>query len=49
MSDDNILCESNSPNEATEVWQNEYHNQPLLDKTQGLSEPTPEILTCESE
>ncbi|KAF5931689.1 hypothetical protein HYC85_027860 [Camellia sinensis] len=49
LSDGNILCESNSPIEATDVGQNEYHNQPLPNKTQGLSESTPEISTCESE
>ncbi|KAL6996201.1 hypothetical protein U1Q18_006335 [Sarracenia purpurea var. burkii] len=53
LSDGNILCESNSPIEATDVGLNEDHNHPLLDMTQngnnGLSESTPEISTCESE
>ncbi|KAL6972616.1 hypothetical protein U1Q18_026791 [Sarracenia purpurea var. burkii] len=52
LSDGNILCESNSPIEVTDVGRNEDHNQPLPDNihegNKGLSESTPEISTCES-
>uniref|UniRef100_A0A5B6YTC1 Putative phosphoinositide phosphatase SAC3-like isoform X2 n=1 Tax=Davidia involucrata TaxID=16924 RepID=A0A5B6YTC1_DAVIN len=53
LSDGNILCESNSPIEATNVGQNGYSSHPLHDKmcgaNKGLSESTPEISTCESD
>ncbi|KAA8540209.1 hypothetical protein F0562_024228 [Nyssa sinensis] len=53
LSDGNILCESNSPIEATNIGQNEYSNRPLSNKmcggNKGLSELTPEISTRESD
>lgn len=51
LSDGNIICESNSPIENANLDKNENYNLP--DKMQGgnrgLSESTPEILTCESD
>lgn len=53
LSEGNILCESNSPMEATDVGQKEDNYNPLHDMTQGgergLSESTPEISTGERE
>ncbi|PSR96966.1 Phosphoinositide phosphatase [Actinidia chinensis var. chinensis] len=52
LSDGNILCESSSPIEVTDVRHND-RNQLLPDNVRdgnkGLSESTPEISTCESE
>ncbi|GFY97206.1 phosphoinositide phosphatase family protein [Actinidia rufa] len=47
LSEGNIVFESDSPVEATDAGQNEDNNHPLPDN-KGLSESTPEILTCES-
>ncbi|KAF7135876.1 hypothetical protein RHSIM_Rhsim08G0242700 [Rhododendron simsii] len=56
LSEGNILCENNSPMEATDVGQKEHNYNPynpLPDMTQGgergLSESTPEISTGERE
>lgn len=53
LSEGNILCESNSPIEATDVGQKEDNCTSLPAMTQGddtgLSESTPDISTCDGE
>lgn len=53
LSDGNILCESDSATEDTNIEQNRDFDQSLTEKMRckgkGLSESSPEISTCESD